>query len=99
METSGSSATTTKGEEKGIKVKHISSPVMVEAKDPSEFKQIVQRFTGQTPKQANFTTTTTTTVEPDSQAFSSSYKPSRSTNPQTEIYSWSWKEIADRHSH
>ncbi|CAK9170916.1 unnamed protein product [Ilex paraguariensis] len=37
----------TKGSEEGIKVKYISSPVMVKANNPSEFRAIVQELTGQ----------------------------------------------------
>ncbi|CAK9187642.1 unnamed protein product [Ilex paraguariensis] len=37
----------TRGSEEGIKVKYISSPVMVKANNASEFRAIVQELTGQ----------------------------------------------------
>lgn len=66
-----------------IKVKHISSPVMLEAKDAFQFKQIVQHFTGQT--------SNPTSTRPDTMITTTS------SNPQNDLYNRSWKEIADSH--
>ncbi|PWA79023.1 hypothetical protein CTI12_AA208820 [Artemisia annua] len=85
MENTNHNAGGVKREDRGIKVKHISSPVLVEAKDASHFKQIVQHFTGQTPKHH------TSTPQPDTQFFSQNYNPSNSSNPKTDIYGYSWK--------
>ncbi|KAJ9540321.1 hypothetical protein OSB04_026827 [Centaurea solstitialis] len=85
---------------KSIKVKYISSPVMVEAKDASQFKEIVQHLTGQTPNFGSYsrpsttTTTTTTTAAAATQANTYSYGHLH-TSPQAGIDSYSWEELAE----
>ncbi|KAI3721698.1 hypothetical protein L2E82_32716 [Cichorium intybus] len=95
----GKSPTTPESDTKGIKVKYISSPVMVEAKDASQFKEIVQHFTGRTPLETSFTmysNPTSTTTNPTGEATCSwfSYGPSN-TKPGVGIDSCSWEEIAE----
>lgn len=95
--------TTPETDMKSIKVKYISSPVMVEAKDASQFKEIVQHFTGQTPIQTSYgvysnptTPATTTTGEATRAHFS--YEPSNK-KPQALIDSFSWEDIAEWNSY
>ncbi|KAL4576677.1 hypothetical protein LXL04_012775 [Taraxacum kok-saghyz] len=102
----GRSPTTPETDTKGIKVKYISSPVMVEAKDASQFKKIVQHFTGQTPMERGFgiysspTTTTTTAAAVNTttagEATFGYYSYGLSdTKPQAVVDSCSWEEIAE----
>lgn len=86
-----------------IKVKYISSPVMVEAKNPSEFKEIVQHFTGQTTKESNFNNysnpTTTTAATTTAATTTADTTTIYNTNPQAGIDGYSWEEIAAWNQH
>ncbi|KAK1409735.1 hypothetical protein QVD17_36264 [Tagetes erecta] len=96
-------------DDKSVKVKYISSPVMMEAKNPSQFKEIVQHFTGHNPNETTYdmyypnystaTTTTTTasaaTTNTTSELFA--YGDTHYTNNVTQvgIDGYSWEEIAE----
>ena len=93
----GNKPTQQAADDKSIKVKYISSPVMVEAKDASQFKEIVQHLTGQTPNFGNYSqpsTTTTTTATAVKEANTYSYGHSH-TSTQVGIDSYSWEELAE----
>ncbi|KAI3799581.1 hypothetical protein L1987_34880 [Smallanthus sonchifolius] len=98
---------TPEANDKSVKVKYISSPVMVEAKNPSQFKEIVQHFTGQNPNETTYsmysnpttiaatttTTASTTTTEAACQFFA--YAPTNMNTQQGGIDGYSWEELAE----
>ncbi|KAI3748476.1 hypothetical protein L6452_11563 [Arctium lappa] len=85
--------------DKSIKVKYISSPVMVEAKDASQFKEIVQHLTGQTPNFGVYShpaTTAAATTAAAAATEANTYRYGHSnTSPQVGIDSYSWEELAE----
>ncbi|KAD7479856.1 hypothetical protein R6Q59_008693 [Mikania micrantha] len=99
--------TTPEANDKSIKVKYISSPVMMEAKNPTQFKQIVQHFTGQTTNETTHnmysnpttiapTATVTanmTTTEAACQFYA--YGATDMNASQVGIDGYSWEEIAE----
>lgn len=84
-----------KANDKCIKVKYISSPVMVEAKNASQFKEIVQHFTGQTPQEANISMYSNQTTTAAATTTRESTYEAKNTSPQVGIDSYSWGEIAE----
>ncbi|PWA89457.1 hypothetical protein CTI12_AA111580 [Artemisia annua] len=92
---------TQEADDKSIKVKYISSPVLVEAKNASQFKEIVQHYTGQNPNEKSFSTsvyssppiTTTDTVTTTKEA-NSQFIATTNMDPEVGIDSFSWEEIA-----
>lgn len=98
---SGKNPTPQAADDKSIKVKYISSPIMVEAKDASQFKQIVQHLTGQTPNFGVYshpptTTTATTTAAAAAATEANTYNYGYShTSQQVRIDSYSWEELAE----
>nr|GEW83285.1 sigma factor binding protein 1, chloroplastic [Tanacetum cinerariifolium]GEX55956.1 sigma factor binding protein 1, chloroplastic [Tanacetum cinerariifolium] len=92
---------TREADDKSIKVKYISSPVLVEAKNASQFKEIVQHYTGQNPNEKSCssvysnprvtkTDTATTTKEANSQFIATT-----NMDPEVGIDSFSWEEIEE----
>ncbi|KVH87852.1 hypothetical protein Ccrd_024836, partial [Cynara cardunculus var. scolymus] len=82
------------------KVKYICCPVMVEAKDASQFKEIVQHLTDQTPNFRVYSHLATAVAATAAAATAATEKNIYSyghshASPQVRIDSYSWKELAE----
>ncbi|KAF5770486.1 putative sigma factor binding protein [Helianthus annuus] len=99
---------TPEASDKSVKVKYISSPVLVEAKNPSQFKEIVQHFTGHNANETAYSmysnpttmaaaTTTIGSANTNTTQGADQYFAYGTThmNPQAGIDGYSWEEIAE----